>query len=153
MRSQLSQLAERELGIESYNPERDYVAFNEALDIVRDAFLSLHAGVADEERWRWDIPVITFTWGNGVDIKRNLNGFVLGARHPSGIEVESNAWTDIREGKVLVRYWRHFPAGRLDATAITEESVTALVEKAYSEVNSWKKDDLEQREMLTRHEQ
>ena len=39
------------------------------------------------------------------------------------------------------------------ATAITEENVTALVAKAYSEVNSWKKDDLEQREMLTRHEQ
>jgi hypothetical protein len=149
MRSQPSQPTERELGIESYNPERDYVAFNKALDIVRDAFLSLHAGVADEERWRWDTPVITFTWGNGVDIKRNLNGFVLGAKHPSGIEVESNAWADIREGKVVVRHWRHFSAGRLDATAITEESVAALVAKAYGEVTSWKKNDLEQREMLT----
>ncbi len=132
---------------------RDYAAFNQQLDIVRDAFLSLHPEITDEERWRWDTPIITFTWSNGVNIKRNLNGFVLGASHPSGIEVESNAWFDVREGRSLIRYWQHFCAGRFDTIGkIHEESVAALVKKAYNEVTSWKENDLQQREPLTGNE-
>lgn len=129
--------------------EKDYAEFNRKLDIIRDAFLSLHSGVANEERWRWDAPTIAFSWGNGTIIHRNLNGMVLGANFPSGIEVESNAWADINEGKILVRYWKHFSAGRVDSADITSEKVADLVEKAYKETTSWEKEDLQERQVLT----
>jgi hypothetical protein len=128
--------------------ERDFLAFDRVLDLIREAFLSMHGSFANEERWRWDTPVITFTWGNGYQISRNLNGLVLGGARPTGVEIESNAWRDVPEGRRLVRYWRNFPAGRTDSGSISSEAVEHLVQKAYSEVSSWSVEDLEKREVL-----
>jgi hypothetical protein len=131
---------------------RDYAAFDRVLDIVRNAFLSIHGGFADEERWRWDAPVISFTWNNGQQINRNLNGHALGGVRPTGIEIEANGWRDVRERGHLVRYWRHFAAGRVEASALADEAVAALVEKAYTEVSSWTVESLEKREVLGHRE-
>jgi hypothetical protein len=129
--------------------QRDFQAFDRVLDIIHDVFVAMHGGTfVSEERWRWDTPVITFTWGNGQQVNRNLNGLVLGGVRPTGIEVESNAWRDVFEGRHLVRRWRHFSAGRIDSVPITQETVAVLVEKAYSKVSSWLADDLEDREVL-----
>lgn len=152
MKSQAAQSRTMSPVAERHSSDKDYDAFNRMLDVIRKAFLSLHAGVANEETWRWDVPVITFTWGDGVGVHRNLNGLLIGAQSPSGIEIESNAWADVREGKALVRKWQHFSAGRLDVAAITDENIAELVTKAYSEANSLEMDDLQQREVLARSE-
>jgi len=128
--------------------ERDFQAFDRILDLIREAFLSVHGSFANQERWRWDMPVITFTWGNGYQISRNLNGLVLGGVRPTGVEIESNAWRDVPEKHRLVRYWRHFHAGRTDSVPISIEAVETLVQKAYSEVSSWSAESLESREIL-----
>lgn len=129
--------------------QRVFQAFDSVLDIVHDAFMALHGGTfVSEERWRWDTPVITFTWGNGQHVSRNLNGLVLGGVRPTGIEVEANAWRDLPEGRRLVRHWRHFSAGRVDFGPINHETVAVLVERAYLEVSTWKAEDLEAREVL-----
>lgn len=101
---------------------KNYAAFDRVLDIVRDSFLSLHQSFANEERWRWDIPVITFSWENGQGVQRNVNGFVLGEDRPTGIAIESNAWVDIRKGKSLIRYWQHLPTGKIDSIFSIAES-------------------------------
>ena len=128
--------------------QRDYAAFDRVLDIVREAFISLHGGFAEEERWRWDAPVISFTWNNGQQINRNLNGHALGGVRPTGIEIEANGWKDVREQGRLVRYWRYFPAGRVEASSLVYDGVAALVEKAYAEVSSWSMESLERVEVL-----
>jgi hypothetical protein len=73
-------------------------------------------------------------------MNRNLNGLVLA--------IELNAWRDVREGRRLIRHWRHFLAGRTDSGSISSEAVADLGEKAYSEVSSWSVEDLEEREIL-----
>lgn len=140
---------EKDIDKQTEQGQRDYAAFDKVLDLVRDAFLSLHKSFASEERWRWDTPVITFIWGNGKDINRNLNGHVLGGTRPNGLEVEANAWRDVRKGADLVRYWRNFPAGRIDSSLFTPEMVKELIEKAYQEVSSWTIDHLESRALLS----
>ena|SRR2546423_3991490 len=127
----------------------DYVAFDQVLDIVRNVFLSLHGAFANEERWRWDTPVITFTWTNGQDINRNLNGLVLGGTRPTGIQVESNAWKDIHQGSTLIRYWRNFPAGKIVTTSLSQENIASLVEKAYKKVASCTTKDLKKHDVLS----
>lgn len=110
--------------------ERDYDAFKWVLDVVRSCFFALHAGPADEERWRWDAPVITLSWSNEKDrITRNLNGLVLGEMRPTGVQVEANAWYDVRYKGKLVRHWQHFPAGRVDS--LEEAEISPLVSSAY----------------------
>jgi hypothetical protein len=80
----------------SQHQERDHCAFNRILDIVRTCFSSLHMGFANEERWRRDTPVVTFSWEDGDEmISRNLNGLVLGEASPTGVQVDSNAWYDV----------------------------------------------------------
>ncbi|HJR08567.1 MAG TPA: hypothetical protein VJ842_15010 [Pyrinomonadaceae bacterium] len=127
---------------------RDYVAFDEVLDIIHNVFQSLHGSLFSEERWRWDAPVITFTWGNGADINRNLNGLVLGDQRPTGVEIESNAWRDMHEGVNLIRYWQHFPAGRINSTPLSNKKIASLVKKAYMEVNSWTVEHLQDHKIL-----
>src|SRR5262245_30904624 len=122
--------------------ERDYKAFDQVLDLIRHCFATLHIGFAKEERWRWDTPVINISWDNGTEqISRNINGLVLGEMSPNGVQIESNAWYDVREGTHLRRYWRNFPAGRIDST--DKESVCELVKTAYEEVSGLSKNQIE----------
>jgi hypothetical protein len=130
--------------------QRDYTAFEIVLNTVREAFLSLHTSYFNEERWRWDTPVITFTWGDGTDINRNLNGLVLGNEQPTGVEIEANAWRDFAKGTGLNRYWQHFPAGRLDFGSMSNDNIATLVGKAYIEVSSWTLDSLEHHAIILR---
>ena len=127
---------------------RDFAAFNRTLELMHDIFASLHGSLFSEERWRWDAPVITFTWGDGADIHRNINGLVLGDQTPTGVEIESNAWRDVHKGSDLNRYWRHFSAGRLNSAALPKKKILSLIKKAYVEANSWTVEDLDQHQKI-----
>jgi len=122
--------------------ERNYEAFSSALDLIRSSFFSLHMGYSNEERWRWDAPVVNFNWENGAEsVSRNINGFVLGEANPTGVQVEANAWYDVQEGERLFRYWRHFPIGRIDS--IDSDKIGELVTQAYNEVSTCSKKEIE----------
>lgn len=132
----------------SQHQERDYAAFNRIFDIVRSCFSTLHMGFANEERWRWDTPVITFSWEDGDErVSRNLNGLVLGETLPTGMQVDSNAWYDIREENQVIRFWRNFPMGRIDST--DQHAVLQLVQKAYEEVSECSKQQIERHKVLS----
>jgi len=132
----------------SQHQQRDFAAFNRVLDVVRSCFSTLHMGFAEEERWRWDTPVITFSWQNGDEmVSRNLNGLVLGETFPTGVQVDSNAWYDVRDGKQVTRFWRNFPAGRVESTE--RQAVCLLVDKAYEQVAACRKDQIERSKTLS----
>lgn len=149
MQNEASESNERRPQTQQSQEETDYIAFDKVLTNVHDAFLSLHTSFASEERWRWDMPVITFAWNNGQGLQLNLNGLALGRTHPIGLEVEANAWLDIYEGRDFIRFWRNYFAGRLDTTSLySYERVLTLVETAYHTVSLWTRKDLENRAVL-----
>lgn len=152
MQNEESESNERSSQASQHREERVYREFEAVLETVHDAFLSLHTSFASEERWRWDMPIITFAWNNGQGLQLNLNGHALGRTHPIGLEIESNAWIDVYEGRDLIRFWRNYFAGRLDAGSIySYERVLRFVDIAYQTVSAWTREDLENRVVLSQH--
>jgi len=112
----------------SATPNRDNVAFEAVFQTVRSAFIAHYGPGATEEFGRQGLPTLTFTWEEG-DVNFNFSGTVFGDTEPSGVQIEGNAWVDLREGNENVRYFLHIPGGR--GVKPTEQNVNPLVSRVY----------------------
>ena len=112
-------------------------------------FFLLRPSGVDVQTWRWDTPVITFTWEGDDRIDRNINVLLMGETEPRAVLVEANAWQDLREGKEIFRRWVHREFQRIDVEAgFPDREVREALEEAYSEVNHWTTENLTQEELL-----
>ncbi|OGF58603.1 MAG: hypothetical protein A2Y62_08005 [Candidatus Fischerbacteria bacterium RBG_13_37_8] len=68
------------------------------------------------EKWRWDIPYISFVWTSNDDfINRNINSIIILESNPeinneNKFQIEINAWKDQDEQNAInlkVRKWYH----------------------------------------------
>jgi hypothetical protein len=114
---------------------KDFQAFDQTLSNICEAFRTVGGSTYSEERWRWDIPAVTFTWSDSAGVQRNLIARLTGESTPQGIEVEGNVWQDVRERGETRRHWRHIPPqGR--SPIPEEKELTELLREVHTAVGT-----------------
>jgi len=122
---------------------REFAEADELLSSISQAFASIAGDPYEEERWRWDVPAVVFSWCSG-GLRRNLTARLDDATDPKRIYIGGNAWTDPKHGEDNRRHWKCLEETEVRLLALKfDNRLSNCLRSSKAAVEKWSRDDLE----------
>jgi hypothetical protein len=138
----------------------DYTAIDSILDdfqkIFKEMKVSHSSPHATIERWRWDLPQISFMWLAEDAIWRNINVLVdttQGIAEPIIERVEVNAWQDVqKDNRWIRRWWNEVLYESISYEKFRSWEYDNTFTKCFKTVTTWTLEDLKAQQPLSQRE-